>query len=102
MRHARRLIIVDGIAYTWKYGNYIEIRRGSDVVLRRAITDVLGVSWDDLERAQHKGYGYPVTPARVAELIRKTRATISASICPRKATKSCRPAIRARTRPRSG
>jgi hypothetical protein len=88
MRHARRLIVVDGIAYTWKYGDYIEIRCGRAVVLRRPITEVLGVSWDDLERAEHKGYGYPVTPARVAELIRETRAVTDASTGPKRATRS--------------
>ncbi len=70
-RHSRRTIIVDGVEYTWRYGNYVEIRRGRDVVLRRPLTDILGVTWDALERAEHKGYGYPLTPGRVAELIRE-------------------------------
>ena len=72
-RHSKRTIVVDGVTYTWRYGNYVEIRRGRVVVLRRRITDVLGVTWDDLERADRKGYGYPLTPSRVAELIREAR-----------------------------
>lgn len=68
-RHSKRTIVVDGVTYTWRYGDYVEIRRGRDV--RRAITDVLGVTWDMLERADRKGYGYPLTPARIAVLIRE-------------------------------
>lgn len=71
---ARRTIVVDGVTYTWKYGNWIEIRRGRDLVLRRCITDVLDVTWDDLERAERKGYGYPLTPARIAQLIKELTA----------------------------
>ena len=70
-RHAKRTIVVDGVTYTWKYGNYVEIRRGRDVVLRRAVTEILGVTWDDLERGESKGYGFPRTPKRVAELIKR-------------------------------
>ena len=70
-RHAKRTIVVDGVTYTWKYGNWVEIRRGRDVVLRRPITEVLGITWDDLERGERKGYGFPLTPARVAELIKE-------------------------------
>ena len=67
----RRTIVVDGIAYTWKYGDWVEIRRGGDVVLRKPITDILGITWDDLERGSHKGYGFALTPARVAQLIKE-------------------------------
>ena len=70
-RHAKRTIVVDGVAYTWKYGDWVEIRRGRQVVLRRPITQILGITWDDLERGERKGYGFPLTPARVAELIRE-------------------------------
>lgn len=70
-RHAKRTIVVDGVAYTWKYGDWVEIRRGRDVVLRRRITDILGITWEALERAERKHYGYPLTPARVAELIKE-------------------------------
>jgi hypothetical protein len=70
-RHAKRTIVVDGVTYTWRYGDYVEIRRGRDVVLRRAVAEILGVTWDALERAERKGYGYPLTPARVADLIRE-------------------------------
>ena len=73
-RHAKRTIVVDGITYTWKYGDWVEIRRGRDVVLRRPITEILGITWDNLERAERKGYGYPLTPARVAELIKEIAA----------------------------
>lgn len=70
-RHSKRTIVVDGVTYTWRYGNYVEVRRGREMVLRRCITDVLGVTWDMLESADRKGYGYPLTPARIAELIRE-------------------------------
>ena len=73
-RHAKRTIVVDSVTYTWKYGNWVEIRRGRDVVLRRPITEILGITWDHLERAERKGYGYPLTPARVAELIKEIAA----------------------------
>lgn len=72
-RHSKRTIVVDGVTYTWRYGNVIVIRCGREVVLRRCITDVLGVTWDMLERAERKHYGYPLTPARIAELIREVR-----------------------------
>ena len=72
--HAKRTIVVDGVTYTWKYGNYVEIRRGRAVVLRRAVTDILGVTWDDLERGERKGYGFPLTPKRIAELIKEVTA----------------------------
>lgn len=70
-RHSKRTIVVDGITYTWKYGDWIEIRRDRNLVLRRPVTDVLGVTWDMLERAERKHYGYALTPARIAELIRE-------------------------------
>lgn len=70
-RRAKRTIVVDGVTYTWKYGNCVEIRRGRDVVLRRPITEILGITWDNLESAERKGYGYPLTPARVAQLIKE-------------------------------
>jgi len=70
-RHSKRTIVVDGVTYTWKYGDWVEIRRGRSVVLRRQITEILGITWDDLERGERKGYGFPLTPARVAELIRE-------------------------------
>jgi hypothetical protein len=70
-RHAKRTIVVDGITYTWKYGNWVEIRRGRDVVLRRRITDILGITWDDLERGERKGYGFPLTPKRIELLIKE-------------------------------
>lgn len=73
-RHAKRAIIVDGVEYTWKYGNTVEIRRGRAVVLRVPITDVLGVTWDMLERADRNGYGYPLTPAKIERLIRDVTA----------------------------
>lgn len=74
-RHSKRSIIVDGVTYTWRYGNWIEIRRGRDVVLRQRVTEILDVTWDDLERAKRKGYGFPLTPARIATLIRSTLNT---------------------------
>ena len=67
----KRSIIVDGVVYTWKYGDLVEIRRDNSVVLRRPVTEILGITWDDLERARRKGHGYPLTPARIAELIRE-------------------------------
>jgi hypothetical protein len=70
-RHAKRTIVVDGVTYTWKYGDYVEIRRGRAVVMRRPITEILGITWDDLERAERKHYGFALTPARVAELIKE-------------------------------
>jgi hypothetical protein len=73
-RHAKRTIVVNDVTYTWKYGNYVEIRRGRVVVLRRAITEILGITWDNLERAERKGYGFPLTPKRVAELIKEVAA----------------------------
>lgn len=69
-RNRRRTIVVNGTTYTWKYGDWVEIRRGRDVVLRKPITDILGITWDDLERGSRKGYGFPLTPARVAQLIK--------------------------------
>ena len=69
-RRGVRRIIVNEVAYTWKYGDWIEIRRGRSVVIRMPVTDVLGVTWDALERAETKGYGYPLTPARIAALIK--------------------------------
>ena len=72
--HAKRIIVVDGVTYTWKYGNYVEIRRGRAVVLRKPITEILGITWDDLERGERKGYGFPLTPKRVAELIKEVTA----------------------------
>lgn len=71
-RHSKRTIVVDGVTYTWRYGYWVEIRRGRDVVLRRRVTDILGITDDDLERAERKHYGYPLTPKRVAALIRET------------------------------
>lgn len=65
------MIVVDGVEYTWRYGDRVEIRRGRAVVLRRPITEILGLTWEALERAKCKGYGYPLTPARIAELIRE-------------------------------
>ena len=70
-RNRRRTIIVGGVAYTWKYGDWVEIRRGRDVVLRRPITEILGITWDDLERGSRKGYGFALKPSRVAELIKE-------------------------------
>lgn len=70
-RNRRRTIVVDGATYTWRYGDWVEIRRGRDVVLRKPITDILGITWDDLERGDRKGYGFPLTPARVAQLIKE-------------------------------
>jgi len=70
-RRSRRTIVVDGVTYTWKYGNWIEIRRGRVLVFRRPITDVLNITWDALERADRKGYSYPLTPKRIAELIKE-------------------------------
>ena len=70
-RNRRRTIVVGGVTYTWKYGDWVEIRRGRAVVLRRPITDILGITWDDLERGSRKGYGFPLTPARVAQLIKE-------------------------------
>lgn len=69
-RNRRRTIVVDGILYTWRYGDWVEIRRGRDVVFRKEITGILGITWDDLERGDRKGYGFPLTPARVAQLIK--------------------------------
>lgn len=72
--HSKRTIVVDGVSYTWRYINHwVEVRRDRDVVLRRPVTEILGVTWDDLERGERKGYGYPLTPVRVAELIREAR-----------------------------
>ena len=73
-RHAKRTIVVDHVTYTWKYGNYVEIRRGRAVVLRKPITEILGITWNDLERGERKGYGFPLTPKRVAELIKEVTA----------------------------
>ena len=73
-RHAKRTIVVDDVTYTWKYGNYVEIRRGRAVVLRKPITEILGITWDDLERGERKGYGFPLTPKHVAELIKEVTA----------------------------
>ena len=72
-RHAKRTLVVDGVTYTWKYGDWVEIRRGRTVVLRRPITEILDITWDDLERGEHKGYGFPLTPARVAKLIKEAQ-----------------------------
>lgn len=72
-RPRRRTIVVDGITYTWKCGDWVEIRCGRAVILRRPITDILGITWDDLERGDRKGYGFPLTPSRVAELIKEVR-----------------------------
>jgi hypothetical protein len=69
-RRSKRTIVVDGVTYTWKYGDWVEIRYGRKLVLRRPITEILGITWDNLERADRKGYGYPLTPARIAELIK--------------------------------
>ena len=75
-RHSsKRTIVVGGVTYTWRYVNHwVEVRRDRAVVLRRPVTEILSVSWDDLERGERKGYGYPLTPRRVAELIREARA----------------------------
>jgi hypothetical protein len=70
-RHAKRTIVVDGVTYTWKYGDWVEIRRGRAVVFRRPITDILGITWEALERGERKGYGFPLTPKRVAALIKE-------------------------------
>lgn len=70
-RRSKRTIVVDGVTYTWKYGDWVEIRCGRKLVLRRPITEILGITWDNLERADRKGYGYPLTPARIAELIKE-------------------------------
>ena len=43
-RHSRRTIVVDGVTYTWRYGDWVEIRRGREVILRRRITDILGIT----------------------------------------------------------
>ena len=72
--HAKRTIVVDDVTYTWKYGNYVEIRRGRAVILRKPVTEILGITWDDLERGERKGYGFPLTPKRVAELIKEVTA----------------------------
>lgn len=68
-----RKIIVDGVTYTWKYGSWVEIRCGRALILRREITDILGITWDDLERGARKGYGFPLTPARIAALIKEAQ-----------------------------
>lgn len=70
-RHAKRTIVVDGITYTWKYGDWVEIRRNGRTILRRPITEILGVTWDQLERGERKGYGFPLTPKRIEALIKE-------------------------------
>jgi hypothetical protein len=73
--NAKRPIVVDGVTYTWRYVNHwVEVRHDRAVVLRKPVTEVLSVTWDDLERGERKGYGFPLTPRRVAELIREARA----------------------------
>jgi hypothetical protein len=79
-RRHKRTIVVNGTTYTWKYGDCIEIRQGRAIVLRRPVTEVLGITWEDLERARRKGYGYPLTPARVAALIREAIPASSAGL----------------------
>ena len=78
-RRHKRSIIVDGVPYTWKYGDCVEIRQGRSVILRRPVTEILGITWDELERSRRKGSGYPLTPMRVAALIREVHGRTSSS-----------------------
>jgi hypothetical protein len=73
--HSKRTIVVDDVTYTWRYVNHwVEVRHDRAVVFRKPVTEILGVTWDDLVRGERKGYGFPLTPRRVAELIREARA----------------------------
>jgi hypothetical protein len=74
-RPKKRTITVDGVVYTWKYARWVEIRRGREVVLRRSRTNILGITDEDLGRGMRKGNYYPLTPARVAALIKEVTKT---------------------------
>lgn len=68
--HWRR-IVVDGREWRWSLGKragHAEARCGA-VKIAAPITEVTGLSWDEVERGKWKRY-FSVTPQQVADWIR--------------------------------
>ena len=66
-----RKIVVDDIEYKWVFGRTAIVIRDADgaVVAKPQVTDITGLSWDDIERGTYKGY-FHLTPKDVADWIR--------------------------------
>ena len=70
-KKTKRKIVVDHIEYEWVYGNHIVvIRRNGKVVAKPTLTEITGLSWNDIERGQWKGW-LSITPKNVATWIQK-------------------------------
>lgn len=69
-RATKRNIVVDGIAYTWKFRNWLEVRCDNRVVFRVSAETLLGLTPDQWERACWKRY-CGVRPSMVARAIRE-------------------------------
>lgn len=68
-RGMRRLVIA-GETWLWKFGNHVDIRDPQGKGHRVTLADLLGVTWDEVERAEHKRY-LRVDPSSIVDHIQR-------------------------------
>jgi hypothetical protein len=70
-----RKIVVDGVQYTWKFGNGVTcVRINGQTFAKFDTTELLGLTPDEHERSiWKKTMSQAVTPALIADAIRNTR-----------------------------
>lgn len=72
MSKLKRKVHIKNEEWTWQYnsGN-IRIKSPEGFNYRITQSELMGVSWDELERAYHKGYAnvYSVTPSVIKKYI---------------------------------
>lgn len=66
-----RRLVIRGRLWQWRFGKSIRIVSPEGVSTHVALTDFTGMSWDDLERADWKGYTTPVTPRSIRDHIER-------------------------------
>jgi hypothetical protein len=67
---SKRRIVVDGVGYEYLIGrSNVRITSPDGTSRAASLDDVTGLSWDQIERGERKGY-FSVTPSVIAAFIR--------------------------------
>lgn len=69
--HGMRKLVIGGQTWLWRFGNHVDIRSPDGTGHRVTLAELLGASWDEIERAEHKRY-LRVDPSAIVSHIQRT------------------------------
>jgi hypothetical protein len=75
LKPLKRRLVIDGENWSWNCKNSHVVIRNTYSTWHTSKEELFGVTWDLIDRADHKGYGYiyAITPRIIAKYIKEIR-----------------------------